>query len=57
MNSIMQDYWPVFEMYQAIRGQILSVLTDEDLAFSPGGANPPLGMLCREIGETEHTYV
>ena len=57
MNSIMQDYWPVFEMYQAIRGQILSVLTDEDLAFSPGGANPSLGVLCREIGETEHAYI
>jgi hypothetical protein len=57
MNSIMQDYWPVFELYQAIRGQILAVLTDEDLAFSPGGANPALGELCREIGETEHAYI
>ena len=57
MNSIMQDYWPVFEMYQAIREQILSVLTDEDLQFSPGGANPPLGVLCREMGETEHAYM
>jgi hypothetical protein len=27
------------------------------LAFSPGGANPPLGELCREIGETEHAYI
>src|SRR5688500_8469993 len=57
MNSIMQEYWPMFEMYQAIREQILSVLTDEDLAFAPGGANPPLGVLCREIGETEHAYI
>ena len=57
MNSIMQDYWPTFELYQAIRGQILSVLDDEDLRFSPGGANRPLGELCREIGETEHIYI
>jgi hypothetical protein len=45
------------EMYQAIRGQIMSVLDEADLRFSPGGANPPLGALCREIGETEHSYI
>ncbi len=57
MNSIMREYWPIFELYQAIRGQILSVLTDDDLRFSPGGSNLPLGVLCREIGETEHAYI
>lgn len=57
MNSLLQDYWPVFEMYQAIRGQIMAVLTDDDLRYSPGGANRTLGELCREIGETEHSYI
>ena len=57
MNSIMQSYWPVFTEYQAIRGQILGVLRDEDLRFTPGGANRPLGDLCVEIGETEHAYI
>jgi len=56
MNSIMQNYWPIFTEYQAIRGQILGVLSDEDLRFAPGGANRPLGELCVEIGETEHAY-
>jgi hypothetical protein len=56
MNSIMQNYWPIFEMYQAMREQMMAVLTDEDLKFSPGGANLPLGELCREIGETERAY-
>ncbi|MCC7360427.1 MAG: DinB family protein [Anaerolineales bacterium] len=57
MNRILTDYWPVFTEYQAMRGQMLAVLTDADLAFTPGGANLPLGALCREIGETEHIYV
>jgi uncharacterized damage-inducible protein DinB len=57
MNSILQNYWPVFTEYQAMRGQMLDALTDADLAFTPGGANPPLGALCREIGETEHIYL
>src|SRR5690348_16500583 len=57
MNSIMENDWSVFRDYQAMRGQMLDVLTDADLAYSPGGANLPLGALCREIGETEHIYL
>ena len=57
MNSIVQNYWPIFTEYQAMRGQIMAALTDADLAFSPGGANLPLGALCLEIGETEHIYI
>jgi hypothetical protein len=44
-------------MYQALRNQMMSLLTDGDLAFSPGGANPPLGVLCKEIGEVEQAYI
>ena len=47
----------MFTQYQAIRGQIMAALTDADLAYTPGGANPPLGALCLEIGETEHIYI
>ena len=57
MNSIMQDYWPLFELYQAMRGQMLGLLSDDELRFSPGGANRPLGELFREIGETERAYI
>jgi hypothetical protein len=57
MNSIMSGYFPIFEMYQAIRGQLMEILTDGDLGYSPGGANPPLGTLCREIGEVERAYI
>ena len=57
MNSIMRDYYPIFEMYQALRNQLMDLLDDGDLAFSPGGANPTLGALCREIGEVETAYI
>ncbi len=57
MNSIIRDYYPTFEMYQALRNQLLEILTDDDLSYRPGGANPTLGALCREIGETEQAYI
>jgi hypothetical protein len=56
MNQIMKEYYPTFEMYQALRGQLMEMLVDEDLAFQPSGNNPPLGTLCREIGEIEVSY-
>jgi hypothetical protein len=57
MNTIMTGYFPVFEMYQAIRPALMETLADADLAYTPGGANPPLGVLCREIGEVEQSYI
>ena len=57
MNSLITDYYPTFRMYQALRGQLLELLSDEDLRFTPGGDNPPLGALCVEIGEVQHAYI
>jgi uncharacterized damage-inducible protein DinB len=57
MNSIMTEYYPTFKMYQAMRNQLMEILTDADLDYSPGGANPPLGALCREVGEVEYEYI
>lgn len=57
MNSIMTQYWPIFEMYQSLRTQLMETLTDADLHFSPGGTNPTLGALCKEIGEIEYAYI
>jgi hypothetical protein len=57
MNSIMREYWSFFQMYQALRNQMMDLLTDEDLVFNPGGANPPLGILCKEIGEVQQAYI
>lgn len=57
MNSIMRDYYPLFRLYQRLRAQLMGLLSDADLAFTPGGGNAPLGVLCREIGEVEQSYI
>lgn len=57
MNRIITEHYPLFEHYQAIRHQLMDVLTDEELSFCPGGENQSLGELCREIGEVEHSYI
>ena len=51
MNSIIADYYPTFRMYQALRTQLMDSLSDDELRYTPGGANLPLGALCVEIGE------
>ncbi|MCX6047556.1 MAG: hypothetical protein NT075_20855 [Chloroflexi bacterium] len=56
MNSIAQNYLPMFREYQVIREQLMAVLTDSDLAFSLGGETLTLAALCREIGEIEAAY-
>jgi hypothetical protein len=40
-----------------MRVQLLDILSDADLAFSPGGQNMTLGALWREIGEIEYAYI
>jgi hypothetical protein len=57
MNSMMQETYPILEMYQALRNQLVDILNDQDLTFRPGGENPTLGALCREIGETQQAYI
>jgi hypothetical protein len=57
MNSIITDAYSLFELYQALRNQLVEILADEDLSFRPGGDNPSLGELCRQIGEIEQSYI
>jgi uncharacterized damage-inducible protein DinB len=57
MNSIITEYWPLFAMYQSLRAQLMEILSDEDLRFTLGGDTPTLGALCKEIGETEQSYI
>lgn len=56
MNQLMQTYYPTFEMYQALRSQLMELLSDNDLSFQLAG-NPTLGALCREMGEVEQAYI
>jgi uncharacterized damage-inducible protein DinB len=57
VNQLVRDYLPMFHEYQALRDELLATLSDADLSFTPGGTNPTLGQLCREIGETERIYI
>jgi hypothetical protein len=57
MNSVMKNYWPLFKLYQALRPQLMEILTDSDLIYTPGGDNPPIGSLCKEMGEVQHAYI
>ena len=57
MNSLMREYYPTFELYQAMRNQLMEILSDADLIFQPQGENETLGALCLEIGETEASYI
>lgn len=57
MNSLIENYYPTFELYQSLRTQLMETITDEDLLYEPGGENKTLGVLCREIGEVEQSYI
>ncbi len=57
MNHYMQERWPWIEGTHGMRSQLLDILSDADLAYSPGGQNMTLGALCRQMGEIEHSYI
>ena len=57
MNSEIQRFWEINRMYTPLRDSLLDLLSDEQLSFTPGGGNPTLGELCRQIGETEYAYI
>ena len=57
MNRIMNEKWPWIEAAHGMRSQLFTILSDADLAFSPGGQTMTFGALCRQMGETEHAYI
>jgi hypothetical protein len=59
MNSIDREYLATtfFHEYQALRDQLMEILTDDDLGYRVGAASGNLGALCREIGEIERSYI
>src|SRR5437763_15719007 len=56
MNRMKNEKWPWVEAAHGMRTQLCESLSDADLAFSPGGQAMTFGALCREMGETEHSY-
>jgi uncharacterized damage-inducible protein DinB len=59
VNPILATYLAseFFDEYQALRDQLMEIVTDGDLGVRVGGNSATLGALCREIGEIEHSYV
>ena len=56
MNAQIQEFWNLNRMYVQLRDELMQALSDDDLAYSPGGDNPTLGALCRALGETQYAY-
>lgn len=57
MNRLISEKWPWIEATHGMRSQLFDLLSDADLAFTPGGQNMTLGALCCQMGETEHSYI
>lgn len=57
MNRYMLEKWSWIEGSHGMRSQLLDILNDDDLAFSPGGQNMTLGALCLQMDEVEHSYI
>lgn len=57
MNRYMDEKWSWIQGAHELRDELLEVLTDAELAFSPGGDNLTLGALFRQMGEVEHSYL
>ena len=57
MKRFIQERWPWLEEVRGMRSQLLDILSNADLAFSPGGQNMKLGALLRQMGDLEHAYI
>ena len=57
MKRFIQEKWPWLEEVRDMRSQFLDMLSNADLAFSPGGQNIPLGALVRKMGDLEYSYI
>ena len=57
MNRLISEKWSWIEAIHDMRSQLFDLLSDADLAFTPGGQNMTLGALCFQMGETEHSYL
>ena len=57
MKRSLQERWPWFQEVRGMRSQLLDILSNAELAFSPGGQNSTLGTLVRRMGDLEYSYI
>ena len=55
--GISENEFDILHQTGAIRGELMNILSDADLAFKLPGSNPTLGALCREMGQIEQSYI
>lgn len=57
MPGISPMEFDILHQTQAIRTELMNVVTDDDLAYKLPGNNVTLGVLCREMGQVEQSYI
>jgi len=55
--GISEGEFDILHQTQAIRGELMNILSDADLTFKLPGSNPTLGAICRESGQVEQSYI
>ncbi|MEO8396852.1 MAG: DinB family protein [Chloroflexota bacterium] len=55
--GISEGEFDILHQTQAIRGELMNILSDADLAYKLPGSNPSLGAICREMGQVEQSYI
>lgn len=56
MSETFKEFMKLLKHYQDLKHQMLEIINDGDLAHAFPGS-PSLGALCKEIGETEQSYI
>lgn len=57
MNTLVENELDILHETTNIRHELLSILSDADLAYRLPGNNPSLGAICREMGQVEQSYI
>ena len=57
MKRFIKERWPWLEEARGMRSQLLDILSNADMSFSPGGQNMTLGTLLHRMGDLEHSYI
>lgn len=56
MSRLHAEYLRILEEYQDLKDELVALVSDEDLKHTLAGS-PSLGDLCKEMGETQQSYI